>query len=886
MKKKLLSLVMVLAMALSLLPTAAFAVDPTYTFTPGDITVSAAEGSSVNHATLTISGNITVKQKDNDTGTALENAPTSADSLDVKLSITGPEGFTAVTNETVTVTGNSFSVEKDLTVAGTYNVTVTYTAKASLSGYSAEVANDAGTKTGSATATLKADEGSGGSPTAITSVEVTATPSSVTQGTATDVTLAVSKVNNNADLSSKVQIDSVSWAKSQNGNGDPTKISPKSGSKTVYTFAADTPADTYTGTVTLALAANVSDYTLDTNTVKPTVQVTVSASQSQTGFGTPTYSNGTLSWTYADNSADASAFSIKVDNQASTATISKGSSGYSVSIAQTSNAQAVVITYTPSGGGDAVTKNFEIPASGSSSLNTEFSVLTASYDAGTLNLTFNVVAKATTAAAGQSARAESDLTTVCVDIHSGDGEPTEANRVRTYDDVSVTKSGDTYSVQIAVSPALSAGTYSAWVMHTRLNSDIWPGGKAFTVASATTPTTPTETIPSAGSVTNSAAAESAIKNIQNSDTDKIAEDVGKELTDTSSSASTETIDKLEALDQAVQDKAGITVAVAPDSKAPDAINTKKVSIVGAALNAEKTSNTKIELQISAPKTERTLGRTYDNDAAVQFSMTLTNVVSTKKLAVPVIISLPLPSGISSSRAVVLHYAGTDSASQVLPSKVSGGYISFVVTGFSDFIITQRAEKKTSTSGGGGGGYSKVTNIPVTVTPNTPSTPAGIFTDVPANHSFASQITWARDNGVMGGYSDGSFRPTNPTNRQQLWMVLARLSGASPADMAAAREWAVNAGVSDGTNGEGTLSRQQLVTMLYRYAQSQEMNLEGAADLSTYPDNASVASYAGEALAWAVGKGIVTGTSDGRLNPEGTATRGQFAVMMYRFSHQS
>lgn len=404
-------------------------------------------------------------------------------------------------------------------------------------------------------------------------------------------------------------------------------------------------------------------------------------------------------------------------------------------------------------------------------------------------------------------------------------------------------------------------------------------------AQPTTPTTPSTSIPDAGSVNTPAAAESAIKNIQNSDADKLAEDMGKELTDTSSSASTATIDKLEALDKAVQDQAGITVAVASDSKAPSAISTKRISVAGAALNAEKTSNVTIELQISAPKTERTVARAYNRDAAVQFSMTLTNVVNTKKLAVPVVVTMPVPAGITASRAVVLHYADANSASEVLKSRVSGGTISFVVTGFSDFIITERAEKKTS-SGGSGASSSKSTNIPVTVTPTTPAAPANIFTDVPANHSFASQITWARDNGVMGGYSDGSFRPTNPTNRQQLWMVLARLSGASPADMAAAREWAVNSGVSDGTNGEGTLSRQQLVTMLYRYAQSQSMNLEGAADLSTYPDNGSVASYASEALAWAVGKGIVTGTSDGRLNPEGTATRGQFAVMMYRFSHQS
>lgn len=411
------------------------------------------------------------------------------------------------------------------------------------------------------------------------------------------------------------------------------------------------------------------------------------------------------------------------------------------------------------------------------------------------------------------------------------------------------------------------------------------GRASFTVSTApSTPAEPSDGIPNPGSVTTPAAAESAIKNIQSAGADKIAAEIEKELADTSSDASTATIDKLEKLETAVMDQANIKVSVSPDSKVPEALNTKKVSIIGAALNAEKTSNTKVELKISAPKTERTLGRNYDNDVAVQFSMTLTNVVNAKKLAVPVIITVPLPAGISSSKAVVLHYAGTDSASQVLQSKVSGGYISFAATGFSDFIITQRVERKTS-SGGGGGGGTKVTNIPVTVTPTVPSAPAGIFTDVPAGHSFASQITWARDNGVMGGYADGSFRPANPTNRQQLWMVLARLSGAAPADMAAAREWAVNSGVSDGANGEGTLSRQQLVTMLYRYAQSQEMNLEGAADLAAYPDNAAVASYAQEALAWAVGKGIVTGTSDGRLNPEGTATRGQFAVIMYRFSHQ-
>lgn len=60
-------------------------------------------------------------------------------------------------------------------------------------------------------------------------------------------------------------------------------------------------------------------------------------------------------------------------------------------------------------------------------------------------------------------------------------------------------------------------------------------------------------------------------------------------------------------------------------------------------------------------------------------------------------------------------------------------------------------------------------------------------------------------------------------------------------------------------------------------------MEGAADLSAYPDRGAVAKYAQDPMAWAVGNGIITGTSDGRLNPEGTATRAQFAVIMYRFS---
>ena len=135
---------------------------------------------------------------------------------------------------------------------------------------------------------------------------------------------------------------------------------------------------------------------------------------------------------------------------------------------------------------------------------------------------------------------------------------------------------------------------------------------------------------------------------------------------------------------------------------------------------------------------------------------------------------------------------------------------------------------------------------------------------------------------MAGYGDGTFRPTANTTRQALWMVLGRMAGASPADMAAARSWALQAGVSDGTNGGSGMTRQQMVTMLYRYAQQRGYKVSGSANLADCPDGGSVAGYAREAMGWAVANGIVQGTADGRLNPGGVATRAHFAAFLHRF----
>ena len=159
-----------------------------------------------------------------------------------------------------------------------------------------------------------------------------------------------------------------------------------------------------------------------------------------------------------------------------------------------------------------------------------------------------------------------------------------------------------------------------------------------------------------------------------------------------------------------------------------------------------------------------------------------------------------------------------------------------------------------------------------------------FADVPEDYWAYDAIAWAYENGYVSGTSAAAFSPGVSISRQQVWMILARLSGGDPADMAAARAWAVESGISDGTAPGGAVTRQQLAALLYRFAQSQGMDVSVGEDTNilSYPDAFDAAEYAVPALQWACGAGVLYGTSDGRLDPQGTATRAQFAVMLERF----
>lgn len=161
-----------------------------------------------------------------------------------------------------------------------------------------------------------------------------------------------------------------------------------------------------------------------------------------------------------------------------------------------------------------------------------------------------------------------------------------------------------------------------------------------------------------------------------------------------------------------------------------------------------------------------------------------------------------------------------------------------------------------------------------------------YPDVQADDWYSGAVQFVTEEKLMTGTGKG-FEPNAATTRAMLWTILARMDGADTSSTgawyAAAQDWAVKHGVSDGTSPDGKITREQLATMLYRYAQSRGLvKADVQGDLSAFADSASVSPYAVEAMRWAVGAGIVNGM-DGKLNPQGEATRAQMATMLMRYA---
>ena len=182
----------------------------------------------------------------------------------------------------------------------------------------------------------------------------------------------------------------------------------------------------------------------------------------------------------------------------------------------------------------------------------------------------------------------------------------------------------------------------------------------------------------------------------------------------------------------------------------------------------------------------------------------------------------------------------------------------------------------------------------------PAAATSSFSDVPKGAWYAPYVQYAYENGLMNGTGNGEFSPEATTTRAMVVTILYRISGSPDTDVyqfgdvpqgkwySDAISWAANNSIVNGT-GNGNFSpnnpvtREQLVTMLYRYAQYLTFDTVSYYDCyEDFTDAGSISSWALTACNWAVSEAIVNGVKDDVLAPKGSAIRAQVATIMQRF----
>jgi hypothetical protein len=219
----------------------------------------------------------------------------------------------------------------------------------------------------------------------------------------------------------------------------------------------------------------------------------------------------------------------------------------------------------------------------------------------------------------------------------------------------------------------------------------------------------------------------------------------------------------------------------------------------------------------------------------------------------------------------------------------------VTTETYSIIVTRAAPTGGSTGGGGGGGG----GASAPVTPAEPVQPAdsaagatqqpaasgsaGAYSDVPQGAWFGAAVEFVAARGIMGGSGEaGTFQPQQTMTRAMLITALARYDGVNTAAgdtwYSAAVDWGIANGVTDGGNLNDSVSREQIVTMLWRYAGQPQ----GGASLDGVPDAAGISPWAVDAFKWAVETGIISGYEDKSVKPQNSAIRAEVAAMIMRF----
>jgi hypothetical protein len=234
-----------------------------------------------------------------------------------------------------------------------------------------------------------------------------------------------------------------------------------------------------------------------------------------------------------------------------------------------------------------------------------------------------------------------------------------------------------------------------------------------------------------------------------------------------------------------------------------------------------------------------------------------------------------------AQGIVVWYVASDGTRSQVPATYDGENVVFTVPHFSNYVIAYDAEKAAAC-------------------PKDDSCPMAAFTDLDPTMWYHDGIHFCLENGMMNGVGNGKFDPTGTTSRAMIVTILYRLegepevTGENPFDDVADGQWYTNAVIWAAENkivegyGNGKfkpndgITREQLATILYRYAQSKGQGFTGAwMFLLDYPDASEISSWADEAMHWCVMNGIING-KDGKLVPGGDASRAEAATMLMRY----
>ena len=179
-----------------------------------------------------------------------------------------------------------------------------------------------------------------------------------------------------------------------------------------------------------------------------------------------------------------------------------------------------------------------------------------------------------------------------------------------------------------------------------------------------------------------------------------------------------------------------------------------------------------------------------------------------------------------------------------------------------------------------------------------------FTDVPSTAWYANAVKYTFNNKIISGYNNYTFAPNDKLSRAMIVTNLYRMEGSpnndgksSFSDVASntwyskAINWAQSNKIVNGYGGTNkfgpndNVTRQDLAGILRNYARYKNKDITPTGDLTKYKDYKNISSWAVASMKWAVGKGVITGNTDGTLKPKGTATRAEAAAMIQKYCNK-